>query len=184
MTPQALGILAGGLAVAAAALAPLTGRAQSESPARGQSARGLRPPSAFAGISDPAERSAALFAEAGKVLQHPRCLNCHPDGDRPSQGNGYPHQPPVQRGADGLGVTAMRCPACHQATNFEPGRVPGHPQWHLAPVSMAWQGRSLAEVCAQVKDSARNGGQGLPEIIEHMAARFAGGLGVEPRRGS
>ena len=23
-------------------------------------------------------RSIALFREAGKVLQHPRCLNCHP----------------------------------------------------------------------------------------------------------
>src|SRR5207249_1290663 len=83
----------------------------------------------------------ALFVEAGKVLQHPRCLNCHPAGDRPSQGTGYPHQPPVQRGADGLGVTTMRCTTCHQAANFDPGRVPGSPKWHLAPASMAWQKR-------------------------------------------
>lgn len=165
-----LGIIAVGVAaIAAGALAPSTVSAQTESPARGQTTRGLRPPSAFAGIRDPAARSAALFTEAGKVLQHSRCLNCHPDGDRPSQGTGYPHQPPVQRGADGLGVTAMRCPACHQAANFDPGRVPGHPQWHLAPASMAWQRRSLSEICAQVKDPARNGGHSLAEIVEHMA---------------
>jgi hypothetical protein len=31
----------------------------------------LRPPSAFAAIDDQRTRSVALFAEAGKVLQHP-----------------------------------------------------------------------------------------------------------------
>jgi hypothetical protein len=131
--------------------------------------RTLRAPSAFAGTRDPAARSAAMFVEAGKVLRHPRCLNCHPDGDRPSQGTGYPHQPPVQRGADGHGVAGLRCTACHQAANFEPGRVPGHPNWHLAPASMAWQHRSLADICAQIKDPARNGGHSLKEIVEHMA---------------
>ena len=29
-------------------------------------------------------RSVALFEEAGKVMQHPRCVNCHPRGDRPT----------------------------------------------------------------------------------------------------
>ena len=162
MTPRAIAIIAPGVAaLAVAVLAASTVRAQTS--------RELRAPSAFAGIKDPAARSAALFVEAGKVLRHPRCQNCHPDGDRPSQGTGYPHQPPVQRGADGLGVTTMRCTTCHQAANFDPGRVPGSPKWHLAPTSMAWQRRSLAEICAQVKDPARNGGHPLSEIDEHMA---------------
>jgi hypothetical protein len=137
--------------------------------ARAQASRALRAPGAFAGIRDPAARSVALFTEAGKVLQHPRCLNCHPDGDRPTQGDGYPHQPAVQRGADGLGVTALRCATCHQAANFDPGRVPGNPKWRLAPVEMAWQWRSLAEICTQIKDPARNGGHNLNEIVDHMA---------------
>ena len=155
-----------------------------------QGSRTLRDPSAFAAIRDPAARSAALFVEAGKVLQHPRCLNCHPDGDRPSQGTGYPHQPPVQRGADGRGVTAMRCTTCHQTANFDPGRVPGHPNWHLAPASMAWQQKSLAEICAQVKDPARNGGHTLSEMVEHMAHdslvgwAWNPGVGREPAPGS
>jgi len=36
----------------------------------------------FSSISDTAARSAAIFTELGKVLTHPRCLNCHPAGDR------------------------------------------------------------------------------------------------------
>ena len=142
-------------------LAPVMVRAQAAGP--------LRAPSAFSGIRDPAARSAALFTEAGRVLQHPRCLNCHPDGDRPSQGEGFPHQPAVHRGADGLGVTSMRCATCHGAANFDPGRVPGNPNWRLAPTEMAWQRRTLGQICEQVKDLARNGGHTLAEIVEHMS---------------
>ena len=142
--------------------------------------RTLRAPGAFAGIADPAARSVALFIEVGKVLRHPRCLNCHPAGDRPSQGTGYPHQPPVQRGADGRGVASMRCATCHQTANFDPGRVPGHPEWHLAPLSMAWQHKSLAEICTQLKDPARNGGKTLNQIVEHMAHDSLVGWGWKP----
>jgi hypothetical protein len=169
MRPRTLGVLAAAAAVVAvAALSASLGRAQTAPVNRAGIVRELRPPGAFARIGDTAARSAALFAEAGKVLQHPRCLNCHPDGDRPSQGTGYPHQPPVQRGDDGFGTTAMRCSTCHPVANFDPGRVPGHPKWHLAPASMAWQRRSLAEICEQVKDPARNGGHSLEQIVEHM----------------
>ena len=171
MRPRTLGIVAMGVAaLATVALTASIVRAQTAPAAPAQISRELRPPSAFAGIRDAAARSAALFVEAGKVLQHPRCQNCHPDGDRPSQGTGYPHQPPVQRGADGSGVTAMRCTTCHQAANFDPGRVPGVPEWHLAPASMGWQKRSLAEICARVKDQERNGGRSLPEIVKHVSS--------------
>ena len=37
----------------------------------------------FSSIGDEAARSAAIFMELGKVLTHPRCVNCHPAGDRP-----------------------------------------------------------------------------------------------------
>ena len=46
----------------------------------------LATPENFAGIGDAAARSAALFTELGKVLTNPRCVNCHPAGDRPHQG--------------------------------------------------------------------------------------------------
>ena len=97
----------------------------------------LAPPESFAGISNTAAESAALFTEAGKVLTSRRCVNCHPAGDRPLQGEeGRLHQPPVERGVDGLGAAAMRCPTCHQAANFDPAGVPGNPHWHLAPREM------------------------------------------------
>ena len=130
----------------------------------------LRPASDFASLSDDAERSAALFVEAGKVLQHPRCLNCHPAGDTPFQGeDGRAHEPWVRRGLGGHGVVGMRCATCHQEANFDPGRVPGAPHWHLAPEKMAWVGKTLAEICAQLKDPERNGGRSLREVARHMS---------------
>jgi hypothetical protein len=123
----------------------------------------------FDTINDTAARSAALFTEAGKVLTHPRCVNCHPAGDRPRQGDVRRlHQPPVERGEDGFGLPAMRCPICHQAANFERAGVPGNPGWHLAPRDMAWEGKTLGEICAQIKDPARNGGRSLDDVMHHV----------------
>jgi hypothetical protein len=153
------------------------------STSRADEHRTLRAPDTFARIANPTARSAALFVEAGKVLRHPRCLNCHPDGDRPSQGEGYPHQPPVQRGDDGHGVSAMRCATCHQKANFDPAGVPGHPEWHLAPRSMAWQHKSLADMCMQMKDPSRNGGRTLNQIIEHVARDSLVGWAWKPGPG-
>ena len=79
---------------------------------------GLAAPERFSSIAAAEQRSAALFTELGKVLTHPRCANCHPAGDRPRQGDfGRLHQSPVERGADGFGLPAMRCPICHQRDN-------------------------------------------------------------------
>jgi hypothetical protein len=102
----------------------------------------LASPESFSSISALERRSAALFTELGKVLTHPRCVNCHPAGDGPRQGDaGRLHQSPVERGADGFGLPAMRRPICHQRANFDPGRMSGHPQWHLAPREMSWEGK-------------------------------------------
>jgi hypothetical protein len=38
------------------------------------------------------------------------------------------------------------------ADDFDPARVPGHPEWHLAPREMAWQNKTLGEICEQIKD--------------------------------
>ena len=129
----------------------------------------LATPESFAAITDPVARSAAYFTELGKVLQSPRCLNCHPAGDRPSQGDAMrPHQPPVFRGPDGMGLVSMRCNTCHKAANFDPGRVPGHPAWHLAPIEMAWQGKTLHQICEQIQDPKRNGGRTPEDLIDHI----------------
>jgi hypothetical protein len=133
-------------------------------------AQDLRGPESFSSVADRAERSRALFVEAGRVLQHPRCQNCHPAGERPTQGNdGHPHSPLAVRGSDDRGAIAMRCTTCHQAANYEESGVPGHPLWRVAPKSMAWQTKSLGQICAQIKDPKLNGGKTLAAIQEHMA---------------
>jgi hypothetical protein len=151
----------------------------------------LATPQSFDGIGDTAARSAALFMEAGKVLTSARCVNCHPAGDRPLQGETHRlHQPPVARGDDGFGTVSMRCATCHQGANFDTAGVPGHPHWHLAPREMAWQGKTLGEICAQIKDPARNGGRSLQQILTHMATdtlvgwAWAPGFGRKPAPGT
>ncbi len=80
----------GGLIVALAVAAALSLGALAVPAASDDAADKLAAPESFAGIADPAARSAALFVELGKVLTHPRCLNCHPSGDRPRQGDTAP----------------------------------------------------------------------------------------------
>jgi hypothetical protein len=144
----------------------------------------LRPVADFAGISDKRERSLALFTEAGKVITHPRCVNCHPAGDRPTQGEDMrPHEPLVVRGPGGHGAPGLMCTVCHHDANFDPARVPGHPQWHLAPIEMAWQGKTLGEICEQIKDRNRNGGKDLMAIVHHMAEDSLVGWGWAPGAG-
>ena len=141
----------------------------------------LKSPADFASIGDEAARSRALFEEAGKVIQSPRCQNCHPVGQRPTQGDDmHPHLPLVVRGLDDQGAIAMRCITCHQTANFQPAGVPGAPKWHVAPVEMAWQGKSLGAICEQIKDPARNGKRSLAQIHDHMAHDELVGWGWHP----
>jgi hypothetical protein len=152
------------VSVAALAISMLTGYAFSET-----ASQTLNGPESFAAIGDVNQRSAAIFTELGKVLTSPRCVNCHPAGDRPRQGDERRlHQPPVTRGADGHGTETTRCGVCHEAGNFDPGRVPGHHEWHLAPREMAWEGKTLAEICVQLRDPARNGGRKPEDLIQHI----------------
>ena len=151
----------------------------------------LASPQSFDGISDTAARSAALFTEAGKVLTSARCVNCHPAGDRPLQGETRRlHQPPVARGPDGFGTASMRCASCHGNANYDVAGVPGHPHWHLAPREMAWQGKTIGEICTQIKDPARNGGRSLQQILTHMSNdtlvgwAWAPGFGRKPAPGT
>jgi hypothetical protein len=130
----------------------------------------LRAPGEFASIADTHARSIALFEEVAKVLRNPRCMNCHPAGDRPTQTDRmHPHQPLVLRGASGAGAPGMPCSTCHHDANFDAAHVPGDPSWHLAPLTMAWQGRSVGQICEQIKDPRRNGGKDLAAIVRHMA---------------
>lgn len=140
---------------------------------------GLKGPKSFADIADEAKRSRALFAEASKVLQHPRCVNCHPRGDAPLRGEqSEPHMPPVRRGVPG-----MFCMSCHPAENVEHAEVPGAPGWALAPSEMSWQGETPRWICEQIKDPERNGERNLEDIIQLSAENELIGWGWEPGPG-
>src|SRR5665647_516209 len=172
MRPIAI-LLAGALTIVAVGMAV--------SAAQPDPAETLKSVQAFSAISDDKKRSLALFEEAGKVITHARCMNCHPAGDRPAQGDDrHPHMPLVVRGVDNFGAIGMRCTTCHGPANFDPAGIPGHPEWHLAPIEMAWVGKSLGEICQQIKDPARNGGKSMEELIHHMAEDSLVGWGWHP----
>jgi hypothetical protein len=113
----------------------------------------------------------ALFDPIASVVMHPRCINCH-QAESPRQTDAkIVHRPLVVRGKDGHGAPTQQCQTCHQAMNTANGFVPGVANWHLAPLSMLWEGRTKRQICEQMKDPARNGGRHTPEeIIEHMKA--------------
>ncbi len=96
---------------------------------------------ADAGGSSPA-RSAALFEKMVPVLMHPRCLNCHSRADFPRQGDDRHRH---------------TCKTCHQTANQPASGVPGAPDWHLAPLRMAWEGLSAGELCRALRDPHRGG---------------------------
>lgn len=140
----------------------------------------LRPVSEFDDISDVQARSVALFEEAGRVIQSPRCMNCHPRSDRPTQTDAMrPHIPWVSRGPDGGGELTMRCSTCHQAENVDASGVPGSPKWQLAPIEMAWQGSSLGDICRQLLDPARSH-MTRAELLNHMVGDELVGWAWQP----
>lgn len=189
MTPRRRALL-GALAVGAMASAALAA-AVAPHTARAQAGPALRAPDAFASIADRSQRSIALFVEAGRVFQHPRCQNCHPGDYRPRQGDeGRPHQPTVRHGADGLGAPGLRCPACHGDANYDAVGMPGLAGWHLAPASMGLRGLALSDICAQLKEPDTNGSRSLDDIAKHVAAdplviwAWAPGPGRRPAPGT
>lgn len=133
-----------------------------------------------------------------EVFSHPRCANCHVEDDRPRWSGAHygatrVHAFNVQRGTDGSGFgnPGLRCTTCHFSSNSNILHgPPGAPNWHLAPAEMVWFGKSSAEICAQIKDPARNGGRTLAEIAVHVRDDklvgwgWAPGSGREPAPGS
>jgi hypothetical protein len=131
--------------------------------------------------------SRAAFMQVYRVLTSPRCQNCHPAGDAPLQGDdGHVHLQNVKRGADGHGVTAMRCDTCHQTANVPGAHMPpGNPKWALPPPQekMVSVGRSPAALCRQIKDPKQNGGRTLEKLLDHVANDDLVGWGWNPGEG-
>ena len=130
---------------------------------------------------------AAAFATVYEVLMHPRCLNCHPAGRVPLQGDdSRPHAQNVQGGDDGKGLFAMRCNACHRDENSAGAHLPpGAPNWHLPSKRMplVFQGRTPAELARQLADRAQNGGKSRDEMLRHVTEDRLVSWGWEPGEG-
>jgi hypothetical protein len=122
-------------------------------------------------INEDSVQSVQAFMEVYKVLMSPRCMNCHPSGDRPLQGDdSHMHTMNVQRGREGMGLYALKCSNCHQPTNV-PGlhTPPGNPKWQLPPANMkmVFQGRSPHQLALQIMNYNQNGHKNKEQLLEH-----------------
>ncbi len=158
--------------LAALFLAPCRSPEESDTERTDPVVRDVPVRSASAG-SEPDPGALAAWETMYRVLQHPRCANCHPADDVPLQGDdGHPHAQIVQRGPDGEGLYGMRCSTCHQTQNLEgPHLPPGAPNWHLPHPDMplVFVGRSSPALCRQLRDPAQNGGKTPEQLFEHVA---------------
>ncbi len=118
--------------------------------------------------------SKKAFLKVYEVLMSPRCMNCHPSGDIPLQGDdSHLHFQGVKRGPDGKGLYALKCANCHQVQNLEGLHMPpGNPKWALPPsnMKMIFQGRTPHELAAQLLDKKRNGDKSIKELIKHISS--------------
>ncbi len=125
---------------------------------------------------------AEVFRRMATVLQHPRCMNCHTGEDFPRQGDDrHRHTMNVSRGPGDRGAPGLHCATCHRAANQAASGVPGAPDWHLAPLRMAWEGLSVGELCCALTDPAR-GGMRADQFVPHVRTglvRWAWSPGVD-----
>jgi mono/diheme cytochrome c family protein len=133
--------------------------------------RGTATTSAIHNRAADSAASVKAFMQVYKVLMSPRCMNCHPAGDRPLQGDDNRiHTMNVQRGKDGKGVYALKCANCHQPTNV-PGihTPPGNPKWQLPPadMKMVFQGKTPHQLALQIMDYNQNGHKNKAQLLEH-----------------
>ena len=118
------------------------------------------------------EAGRRAFLEVAGVLQSPRCMNCHPAGDAPLQGDeSRPHAMNVTRASIEAGLA---CTTCHQERNSEVvgvrGGPPGAPRWGLPARDMplVFQGLTPSQLCEQLKDPERNGHKDAQALLEHV----------------
>jgi len=122
-------------------------------------------------INSDSVKSVIAFMQVYKVLMSPRCMNCHPAGDQPLQGDdSHIHTMNVQRGKDGTGVYALKCTNCHQPTNVAGVNTPpGNPKWQLPPadMKMVFQGKTPHQLALQIMNYNQNGHKNKKQLLEH-----------------
>ena len=127
--------------------------------------------------TDGREAWARIYA----VASHPRCTNCHVGAqDQPmweglAYGPGAVHGMGIRADDSRIGAESQPCRVCH-VTSASARETPAHAPaqiddaWRLPPVELDWLGRSSAEICAQLRDPARNDGHDIAGLVEHLTA--------------
>jgi hypothetical protein len=132
----------------------------------------------------PEPQGAEDFLAIARVLQSPRCQNCHPAGDAPHIGDqGRVHRMNVSRKSPEAGLA---CGTCHRATNAPfPHGPPGVPGWRMPPREhpMPFEGQSARALCERIKDPSQNGGKSVPALHEHFADDPLVGWAFQPGPG-
>lgn len=122
-------------------------------------------------INKDSVESVKAFMQVYKVLVSPRCVNCHPAGDVPLQGDdSHLHKMLPKRGKDGKGLYAMKCMNCHQPSNTAGVHTPpGNPHWQLPPadMKMVFQGKTPRQLAKQIMDPKQNGNKNKEKLLEH-----------------
>ena len=117
--------------------------------------------------------SVKAFRQVYLVLSSARCMNCHPAGNVPLQGDDHHlHAMFPQRGIDGKGMYAMKCANCHQATNtLGLHTPPGNPKWGLPPLDMkmVFQGKTAHQLAKQLVDQNLNGHKSMEQLLAHAS---------------
>lgn len=119
----------------------------------------------------------AAFTIVQRVLQHPRCQNCHVPGDAPLQfDDGREHGQFVQRGPEGRGAVGLSCETCHGIANppasYGPHAPPGAPGWRLPPPEhrMVFIKLSGGQLGRNLTDREKNGGRDLAQLLDHVSS--------------
>ena len=85
-----------------------------------------------------------------------REIACSPLSQSSTWTGGEPHDqlPPVSRAGERHGSNTP----------------PGAPNWHMPPADIPgiFAGRTVAQICSQIKDPARNGGLAVEGIVQHV----------------
>jgi len=149
--------------------------------------RPLAAQKAKAGSSAATNGDGSFFLSFVSVLRHPRCMNCHSQGNFPRQGDdGHPHSMNVRRGTYGRGVTAEKCATCHQDHNLAGAHLPpGAPNWGLptASMPMIWQGLTDTQICRAIKDPKQNNNRNLDQLVKHLSEDKLVAWGWNPGEG-
>ena len=137
------------------------------------------------------EKGLEHWSKIYEVFSHPRCANCHVDeagvpvwsgpsyGDTPRA-----HGMNVKAGESRMGLETIPCTTCHTENNGNIEHAPpGAHVWKLPPPEMVWYEKTSAEICAQIKDPARNGERTMKDIAEHVANDELVHWGWEPGPG-